>query len=163
SGSQQGIYVSIPVDPIIPGNPIKIADTSTAIPGGTGNFTSFGAVSLSAPDVAVLGFGANGQEGIYDMTGGSLLKVVDLIDLVDGRPITSLSFSRSGLSGNPLAFQATFADGSQGLYTWTQPGLAGDFNRDGGVDAADYVVWRKTDGTQAEYVMWRSNFGETAS
>ena len=26
-------------------------------------------------------------------------------------------------------------------------GAAGDFNRDGGVDAADYVMWRKTMGS----------------
>jgi glucose/arabinose dehydrogenase len=39
--------------------------------------------------------------------------------------------------------------------------LAGDFNADGAVDAADYVVWRKTDGTQPKYDEWRSNFGES--
>ena len=38
--------------------------------------------------------------------------------------------------------------------------LPGDFNFDGDVDAADYVVWRKTDGTQAEYDTWRTHFGE---
>ena len=31
------------------------------------------------------------------------------------------------------------------------PGIPGDFNDDGTVDAADYVVWRKNDGTQAGY------------
>ena len=41
--------------------------------------------------------------------------------------------------------------------------LAGDFNRDEAVDAADYVVWRKADGTQAGYNSWRTNFGESAS
>jgi hypothetical protein len=38
-----------------------------------------------------------------------------------------------------------------------------DYNRDGTVDAADYVVWRKNDGTQAGYDMWRAHFGQTAS
>jgi hypothetical protein len=38
----------------------------------------------------------------------------------------------------------------------------GDFNGDGAVDAADYVVWRKTDGSPAGYVLWRTNFGRTA-
>jgi hypothetical protein len=38
---------------------------------------------------------------------------------------------------------------------------AGDFNQDGTVDAADYVVWRKTDGTQEGYDAWRANFGQT--
>jgi hypothetical protein len=54
------------------------------------------------------------------------------------------------------------------------PELPGDFNRDGIVDAADYVVWRKTYGISmnlpnetmslgivdhADYDVWRSNFG----
>jgi hypothetical protein len=37
--------------------------------------------------------------------------------------------------------------------------LLGDYNGDGRVDAADYVIWRKTDGTPAGYSAWRSNFG----
>jgi hypothetical protein len=42
------------------------------------------------------------------------------------------------------------------------PGLDGDFNNDGKVDAADYVVWRKTDGSQEGYNEWRTNFGRTS-
>jgi hypothetical protein len=38
-------------------------------------------------------------------------------------------------------------------------GLDGDFNNDGGVNAADYVVWRKEIGTPAEFNLWRANFG----
>ncbi len=41
-------------------------------------------------------------------------------------------------------------------------GLPGDYNASGAVDAADYVVWRKTNGSQAGYDLWRSNFGRTA-
>jgi polyhydroxybutyrate depolymerase len=41
--------------------------------------------------------------------------------------------------------------------------LAGDYNQDGSVDAADYVVWRKNDGTPAGYAAWRANFGATAA
>ncbi len=40
--------------------------------------------------------------------------------------------------------------------------LPGDYNADGVVDAADYVVWRKTDGSQVGYDLWRTNFGRTA-
>ncbi len=39
--------------------------------------------------------------------------------------------------------------------------LAGDYNEDGTVDASDYVVWRKTDGTPAGFNTWRANFGMT--
>jgi hypothetical protein len=44
------------------------------------------------------------------------------------------------------------------------PGLAGDYNQDGAVDAADYVVWRKGLGTtylQIHYNDWRAHIGET--
>ena len=40
--------------------------------------------------------------------------------------------------------------------------LTGDYNHDGTVDAADYVVWRKTDGTLDGYNTWRANFGQAA-
>jgi hypothetical protein len=39
--------------------------------------------------------------------------------------------------------------------------FSADFDRDGDVDAADYVVWRKVDGTQAGYDTWRAHFGES--
>jgi hypothetical protein len=42
--------------------------------------------------------------------------------------------------------------------------IAGDFNHDGIVDDADYVVWRKglgTNYTQADFNLWRANFGAT--
>jgi hypothetical protein len=42
------------------------------------------------------------------------------------------------------------------------PGLTGDYNNDGAVDAADYVYWRKTGGPPADYNSWRTNFGNTA-
>jgi T5SS/PEP-CTERM-associated repeat protein len=43
--------------------------------------------------------------------------------------------------------------------------LPGDFNRDGAVDAADYVVWRKglgTTFTPSDYDVWRANVGQMA-
>jgi hypothetical protein len=42
------------------------------------------------------------------------------------------------------------------------PGPAGDYNNDLVVDAADYVVWRKTNGTPYGYSEWRTNFGRAA-
>jgi formylglycine-generating enzyme required for sulfatase activity len=46
------------------------------------------------------------------------------------------------------------------------PEPPGDFNQDGTIDAADYVVWRKGLGrtySQADYDPWRSHFGRTAA
>jgi hypothetical protein len=52
--------------------------------------------------------------------------------------------------------------------------LPGDYNQDGTVDAADYVVWRNNLGSgkslpndttpgvgQDDYTRWRANFGQT--
>ena len=42
--------------------------------------------------------------------------------------------------------------------------LAGDFNGDGAVDTADYVVWRKgleTTYMQSDYDLWRPHFGQS--
>jgi hypothetical protein len=44
--------------------------------------------------------------------------------------------------------------------------LAGDFNRDGVINAADYTVWRDGLGTtyaQADYVDWLKNFGASSA
>jgi hypothetical protein len=160
AGIVQGVFAKYGV--LTP--PQRVADTSTPIPGGSGNFTGFGNVSISATDVAFLAVGANGQQGIYDVTGGKLVKVVDRSDILNGRAITGLNFSPSGLFGDPVTFQATFADGSQGVFTAAVPQSA-DYNNNGIVDAADYVVWRQglgTTYTQADYDVWRTHFGQTA-
>jgi hypothetical protein len=69
-----------------------------------------------------------------------------------------------------VAFQEAESDPAAfAIFRYVQavafPTLAGDFNHDGTVDAADYVVWRKglgTTYTQADYDAWRVNFGRTA-
>jgi uncharacterized protein YjbI with pentapeptide repeats len=38
--------------------------------------------------------------------------------------------------------------------------IPGDFNNNGVVDTADYIIWRKTDGTPAGYNAWRAHFGQ---
>src|SRR3954447_11182110 len=39
------------------------------------------------------------------------------------------------------------------------PGLAGDYNKNHVVDAADYALWRKNLNTRSGYNSWRANFG----
>jgi hypothetical protein len=117
SGGQQGVYTVAGTSTTQIGAPTRVADIATAIPGGSGNFSSFDAVSVNATDTAFLGHGSGGQTGIYDLTGGQLRKVVTVGDALQGKTIASLSFSRGGLFGDPIAFQATFSDGSQGIFT----------------------------------------------
>jgi hypothetical protein len=46
------------------------------------------------------------------------------------------------------------------------PTLSGDFNHDGSVDAADYIVWRNNSGGiygPNDYTTWRAHFGQTSA
>ncbi len=67
SGGQQGIYSRVfSPDPIVPPDPIRIADLTTPIPGGTGSFTSFSPFAcMDGSAAAFVGSGSSGQSGIY--------------------------------------------------------------------------------------------------
>jgi hypothetical protein len=67
----------------------------------------------------------------------------------------------------------TRSDGTFGVQPLTSAGVLGDYNGNGTVDAADYVLWRNGGplmnesaslGTvdQADYDFWRARFGATA-
>jgi hypothetical protein len=102
---------------------------------------------------------------LYDPSQGNLL--LDEIGWqgVSPSPLGDLvpSMLTALYASNPL--------GPQGQKDWANifqftfiPVTPGDYNRDGVVDAADYVVWRHglgTTYTQADYDVWRANFGQT--
>jgi len=50
-----------------------------------------------------------------------------------------------------------------GIITVVPATVAGDFNGDGKVNAADYPSWRKNDGTNTGYAQWRENFSQTSA
>jgi hypothetical protein len=55
---------------------------------------------------------------------------------------------------------------SGSIRKFLDPTSPGDFNADGTVDAADYIVWRSGLGTsysQSDYNLWRANFGRSAA
>lgn len=83
-----------------------------------------------------------------------------------------------------IAFQATFTDGTSGIFVsnlvanLTPDAVPGDYNADRAVDAADYTIWRDTLGTttdlrangddsgasnnlvdEADYDVWKQHFG----
>ena len=41
------------------------------------------------------------------------------------------------------------------------PVLDGDFDSNGTVDAADYIIWRNTSGTAEAYGLWKANYGKS--
>ena len=95
-----------------------VADTTTAIPGGTGSFTSFEDPSLGGGDVAFNALGA-AQKGIYTRIGGSLAVVADQTTAVPGGTGNFIGFGRPSIDGGKVAFDAAVpGDGLvTGVYT----------------------------------------------
>jgi hypothetical protein len=121
----------------------------------TGAFTHGGSVAI---DVSQL----------IGPTTATQLKLIGWGSQVGSSASTIVSFL--GGAALPFAFQA------DGLYVTVQPNaaLAGDYNSDGRIDAADYTVWRDNLGAAtipnrgagitgvvgtADYDYWKSHFG----
>src|SRR5690606_35601535 len=77
-------------------------------------------------------------------------------DPFDGvNPFTGLDDGQPKAFESPLVLEIDVLPPSEGL--------TGDYNQDGSVDAADYVVWRRDDGSVPGYGDWRSNFGTSSA
>jgi Lamin Tail Domain/Calcineurin-like phosphoesterase len=93
---------------------------------------------------AVTGFFENGQTT-------DLYEEGEVIDGTGFNGIVTISYA--GGTGNDVWLNLVAA-----------PGVVGDYNGDGMVDAADYVVWRKTGiNGQQGYDDWRANYGATGA
>jgi hypothetical protein len=98
---------------------------------------------------------------------------IDWPDNVGGDFSPQLPYNSAG----QIVFEASF--GSYGAILLYTPTLTGDYNKNGTVDAADYVLWRNSlnsmgdglpaDGNgdnkvdNADYQLWRANFGKTGT
>lgn len=105
-----------------------------------------GSLDISNAAVDFNKVGANLTAGAHVFaTYGSLLgsMFADVVDLPSG---FSIDYNYSG--GNQIA-----------LVGAPDPALAGDFNDDGIVDAADYVWWRDRNAEASQYQVWRNDFG----
>jgi hypothetical protein len=74
-----------------------------------------------------------------------------------------MNFYNDALAGQVLNSPSDGSERSVGtnLAVFALPN--GDYNQNGSVDAADYVVWRKSIGGQLAYNAWRSKFGSPAA
>jgi hypothetical protein len=98
-----------------------VADTNTAVPGGSGNFTTFGNPSVAGSLVAFNGTDSSNHTGIYLEQGSALGKLLAPGDTLDGKTVSTLVMSSGSLSGTSLVFNVTFTDGSQGVYVASIP------------------------------------------
>ena len=99
----------------------------------------------------------------YDMSafdGFSVRQFLEVANGVLGGGIATFSYDAWWQVTDQLGLAFEFGQPNH----WAQDHLRfpGDFNGDGRVDAGDYVVWRKSDGTPAGYNEWLTSFGWTA-
>jgi hypothetical protein len=86
--------------------PVKVADQNTAIPGGTGNFISYPpSPVISGDNIAFIGNGANGQQGVYRLYPPTpITPVADINTPVPGGSGNFTTFFNIALDGTNLAF-----------------------------------------------------------
>ena len=154
----------------------RIGSAAAAV--NTGTWNSLDQQNYDAIDGSDAGAVAGDSAGEgWDKAGGS--NANQLIELFLGTAGSSLaagetlslgnafntSIFGSGVMGD-LTFEYEYNRGPRITAPVTYVGgstLVGDYNNNGTVDAADYVVWRKTNINGAlGYTNWRSHFGQTA-
>jgi hypothetical protein len=109
--------------------------------------------------VMVLNMNSSGTRTVNVSINGSLLSEDGLMYQTNGD--TALSMTGVGNLGN--SFSTSIEARTLQLFVIpVDPGLPGDFNSDGLVDAADYSVWRDglgTTYTPEDFDLWKANFG----
>jgi hypothetical protein len=116
-----------------------------------------------SPETGMLLLNGTGETGSIDNvlayeTAGSDFRILglDMVTTPEQNAGTFVSLQDTEFSFAYIDFNAPPTPPGTG-------GLTGDYNNDGSVDAADYVVWRKTNiNGQQGYDDWRANFGRTA-
>jgi hypothetical protein len=135
-------------------------------------------------DLAQVGQDFVSVSGLATLDGTIDVNVLGGFTPTNGSQFTILS-AAEGIIDNgvnfvlPSNFTASIVDLTDLVLTYSTGALAGDFNGDGIVDAADYTVWRDNLGAADEsafaagtgnggginasdYAFWRSNFGSTS-
>ncbi len=138
--------------------------------GSLSNQRQFARTDVNASGVPLPGI-TNGPDGLTVDAAGNLYAAVQnavfawnpsgqrLFDLPVPQDPTNVAFG--GTDGRSLFITA--GNSLYGIELNVPVPTPGDYNGDAVVDAADYVVWRKVDGTQSGYDLWRANFGRTAA
>jgi hypothetical protein len=146
----------------------------TASDAAAGDF--FGTAVAISGNTAIVGAqwknGGTGAAYLFDVSTGE-----ELLKLTAPAPAAGEHFGLSvDIEGNTAIVGAPYnlnrlltpnpGKGSVYVFDITRdPNRPGDFDNDGTVDAADYVVWRNGQGTthtRADYNVWRTNFGRTS-
>jgi len=110
AAGQRGTYLSTG------GSLSAVADTSTAIPGGTGSFEDFlASPSVDGNAVGFVGYGPGAQSGVYRSGAGGLVAIADTATAVPGGSGALESFLGLDLEGDQIVFRAS-GDTEIGIY-----------------------------------------------
>ena len=93
---------------------IKVADTNTTMPEGSGSFLVFSSPMISSGNVAFIG-GSPMQEGVYLFNGTSLIRVADTNTAIPSGLGNFTGFAGVDISGANVLFEG-FGTGQSGIY-----------------------------------------------
>jgi hypothetical protein len=146
-------------------NWIVTGDVSTGIPAATAFHMDFTLATANTYNLTLSPVG--GGAPLFTRNGAALTGTA-------GTGINSLRISDYGTGSSLSGVTELFFDNLM----VTAPGLNGDYNLNGAVDSADYVIWRKTLGLVGaglpadgngnnqidlnDYTVWRTNFHRTS-
>jgi hypothetical protein len=147
-------------------NWVVTGDINTGIPAAASFHMDFTLATANTYNLSLLPIG--GGSPLFVQTGRVLTGITNT-------GINSLRISAYSTGSSALGDKELFFDNLM----ITAPGLPGDYNNNGPVDAADVVIWRKTLGQlgaglaadangnnrvdQDDYNIWRANFGSSSA
>lgn len=145
---------------LAPGNSPSVTEIN-------GNYTQSAAAAL---EIEIGGLNTISEHDYLLVSGSATLGGTLHVSLINGfSPTAGQQFTvldAASVVNNGLALDGPAADLFQLIIGPTSVileaislAVPGDFNGDGLVDAADYVLWRKTSGSTENYEQWRANFG----
>lgn len=153
---------------------VTVGNGGSVSPGQSIGTLGVGALVLNTGSILDLELGPPGVSDLINVVGllslnGGTVQLSDAGGLDVGTytlinyDILSGNVANLGTPVGPAGFLYELIDtGSSIELSVSLPGLPGDFNGDGIVDSADYVLWRKNEGTAEEYNIWQANFGRSA-
>jgi hypothetical protein len=125
-------------------------DVNTGVSAGSAFRVNFTLATANTYNLALLPIG--GGNPLFTQTGAALA----------GTPNAGITRLRVSTYGTGSSANGTKELFFRSLMVNNPNALSGDYNADGTVNAADYVLWREHDRSQAGYGVWRNNFGRTA-
>lgn len=154
----EGANATFGVGNIIVHNPALVMTNGAGIAAAIARLVIPSGVSNAINDLATVTIGG-ASRGIVDL-GAGIDELVGSLKLGD-TTYTGAGTYGSSASGADFQFDDFFV-GTGVLRLIGGPALEGDYNGDGTVNAADYVLWRKSPGDfggPTGYNTWKTNFG----